>query len=180
MRHEPASDVEWIRSALDRFEAPLVRYATRFTRDADRARDVVQDTFVRLCDSVGDRSRIEPRLAEWLFTVCRRRAIEIGRKEGRMAPLDDAIQVEGPASDAAPPDLALQGEELAGEISRLLATLPARQQEVIRLKIQDGLSYREISRITRLSETNVGYLIHVGLKTLRERVKSRASLRPEA
>jgi RNA polymerase sigma-70 factor (ECF subfamily) len=172
-----SNDVEWMRSVLDRFEAPLVRYATRFVRDVDRARDVVQDTFVRLCAE--DRSRVEPRLAEWLFTVCRRRAIEVGRKESRMSPLDDATEIEHPATEA-PPGVALEGEERAGELSRLLATLPPRQQEVIRLKIQEGRSYREISRITNLTETNVGYLIHVGLKTLRQRVKSRASLRPEA
>ena len=55
-----------------------------------------------------------------------------------------------------------------------------RQGDVIRLKIQEGRSYREISRITNLSETNVGYLIHVGLKTIRERLRTRADLRPKA
>ena len=55
---------------------------------------------------------------------------------------------------------------------RALDDLPANQQEVIRLKFQNDLSYREISRITKLSESNVGFLIHTGLKTLRHRVRA--------
>ena len=54
-----------------------------------------------------------------------------------------------------------------------LEKLPERQQEVIRLKFQGGLSYREISRVTGLSESNVGYLIHTGLKAVREELAGR-------
>ena len=49
----------------------------------------------------------------------------------------------------------------------LLDALPPNQREVIRLKFQNGFSYQEISRISGHSVGNVGYLIHVGLKTLR-------------
>jgi RNA polymerase sigma-70 factor (ECF subfamily) len=45
--------------------------------------------------------------------------------------------------------------------------LPANQQEVIRLKFQSGLSYREISRVTGLTVSHVGVLIHTGLKSIR-------------
>ena len=51
---------------------------------------------------------------------------------------------------------------------RKLAQLPANQAEVIRLKFQHQMSYREIAAVTALSETNVGYLIHVGIQTLRQ------------
>jgi RNA polymerase sigma-70 factor (ECF subfamily) len=38
------------------------------------------------------------------------------------------------------------------------------------LKLQDGLSYREISQVTGLSVSNVGFLMHQGIKTIRERM----------
>ena len=41
---------EWVREALERHEASLLRYAESLTRDPDLARDVVQDTFLRLCE----------------------------------------------------------------------------------------------------------------------------------
>ena len=65
-----------------------------------------------------------------------------------------------------PPDVA-ERRESAGRVLDLLEGLPPNQREAIRLKFQNGFSYREISRISGHSVTNVGYLIHVGLKTLR-------------
>ena len=44
------------------------------------------------------------------------------------------------------------------------------QQEVLRLKFQHGLSYREISGVTELTVSHVGVLIHNGLKALRARL----------
>jgi RNA polymerase sigma-70 factor (ECF subfamily) len=52
----------------------------------------------------------------------------------------------------------------------LLESLPPNQREVIRLKFQNGFSYQEISRISGHSVSNVGYLIHAGIKTLRGRL----------
>ena len=39
---------EWFRTVVDRFEGPLVRYAKSITGDTERARDVVQEAFLRL------------------------------------------------------------------------------------------------------------------------------------
>lgn len=51
---------------------------------------------------------------------------------------------------------------------KVLETLPVSQQEVIRLKFQNELTYKEISQVTGLSITNVGFLIHTGLKAIRQ------------
>ena len=57
-------------------------------------------------------------------------------------------------------------------IPKLISRLPEKQREVIRLKFQQSLSYREIAEVMKLSESNVGYLIHMGIKALREEAKS--------
>ena len=54
---------------------------------------------------------------------------------------------------------------------RYLGRLPENQQECIRLKFQNGLSYKEISEVTKLSVSNVGFLIHSGIKTIRSMMK---------
>ena len=56
-----SSRADWVQAALLRYEQPLLRYALRVTADPERARDVVQDTFMRLCQA--DRSRVDGRLA---------------------------------------------------------------------------------------------------------------------
>jgi RNA polymerase sigma factor (sigma-70 family) len=160
-------DGDWIRSAVDRYERPLTLYASRLVGDPDAARDVVQETFLRLCKQ--DPATIQPRLAEWLFTVCRNRALDVLRKESRMTQLsDDQVQVR---PDAEPgPDQLVERRESAAQELRLLDALPPSQRDVIRLKFQNDFSYKEISRISGHSVSNVGYLIHVGLKTLRSQL----------
>ena len=65
------------------------------------------------------------------------------------------------------PGTALEAEETHAAILRLIDRLPSNQQEVIRLKFQSGFSYKEISRITSLSVSNVGFLLHTAIQTLR-------------
>ncbi len=160
-------DGAWIRAAVDRFEGPLILYASRLVGDADTARDVVQETFLRLCSQ--DSVAVEPHLAEWLFTVCRNRALDVLRKESRMNQLsDEQVQVR-PTTDPGPDEI-VERKESAAQALRLLDALPPNQRDVIRLKFQNGFSYQEISRISGHSVSNVGYLIHVGLKTLRNQL----------
>lgn len=163
------SKSEWIRSVLERYEGPLVRYAAHITGDLERARDVTQDTFLKLCER-------EPReqgshLAEWLFTVCRNRALDVQRKENRMNTLAED-ELDDVSSQEPPPDKVIELRESANAVIRLLATLPARQQEIVRLKFQNDLSYAEISRITNLSVSNVGFLLHTAIQTLRRKLTS--------
>ena len=71
----------------------------------------------------------------------------------------------------------LEKEEQLAEVLKILNTLPSNQQEVLRLKFQNDLSYIEISQITGLTVSNVGFLIHTGLKTIRERIQNKPALR---
>src|SRR5262245_46265380 len=154
----------WVRDAVARFEGPLTIYASRLLGDAETARDVVQDTFLRLCaqnyESVGTH------LAEWLFTVCRNRALDVLRKEHRMTQLGDEQVNLCTSPEKGPLERALE-RDLSGRVLELLEALPANQREVVRLKFQNGFSYQEISRISGHSVSNVGYLIHNGIKSLR-------------
>ncbi len=70
------------------------------------------------------------------------------------------------------PSEACDERESAGAMMDHLAKLPANQQEVVRLKFSGGLSYREISEVTGLSVTNVGFLLHTAIKALRQKVKA--------
>ncbi len=154
----------WVKDAVARFEGPLLLFANRLLRDAETARDVVQDTFLKLC--AAEFASIDGHLAEWLFTVCRNRALDVLRKENRMTQLHDE-QVHRCLSPAPGPLDAALRRDLSSRVLDLLEVLPMNQREVIRLKFQNGFSYQEISRISGHSVSNVGYLIHAGVKTLR-------------
>lgn len=153
---------DWIR----RFERQLIAYASRITDDVERARDVVQETFVELERRMRqDAPSISP---AWLFTICRNRALNICRKDRRLVfQSDDLLNFE--ASSAPPPSHQLDAKETQSFLMRIVASLPPRQQEVLQLRFQSDLSYAEIARITNLSINSVGVLIHAAITTLRKR-----------
>lgn len=156
---------ELVESAQADFEGPLTGYAAGLLGgDWDLARDVVQDTFIKLHRQ--DPALIQGRLKSWLYTVCRNRSIDILRKENPM--LSTSGEAFDSMNDSAPdPSRAMENRERHAEVMALLERLPENQREVIRLKFQGDLSYKEISDITGLSVSNVGFLIHTGIKRLR-------------
>ena len=160
---DPHDQGRWISSAVQEYEGALVRYATQITGDLDRGRDVVQDTFLRLCKQ--DPEELDGRLAQWLFTVCRNRALDIRRKEDRMKTMSqDRAAAQ---SDAGMGVDKVEHQETVDQVSHFIDGLSENQRDVVRLKFQNGLSYKEISTITELSVSNVGYLIHTAIKSLR-------------
>lgn len=174
MNNEPhQSDVSpdassFVQSAVARHRAPLLRYATRLLHgDVGRAEDVVQDTFVRLMAQPP--AQVDGHVAEWLFTVCRNRVTDVLRKEGRMSLFAEG-QAERIVAVEPRPGASLERAEQHAAVLQLIGRLPHNQQEVVRLKFQNGFSYQEISRITSLSVTNVGFILHTAIKNLRHQM----------
>ena len=136
-------DPHWVRSTVDRFERPLLLYALRMVGgDVERARDVVQETFARLCDRPP--ADVNGHLAPWLYTVCRNAALDVRRKARReMALVETADETIQSLSSTTPsPDEVAEANDATSHVLKLLARLPGDQQEVIRLKFQHQMSYR--------------------------------------
>jgi len=106
--HGPTPDSQWLAAVLREYEHPLTLYATRITKDLERARDVVQEAFLRLMRE--DRQLIEPRVAEWLYTVCRNKALDVRRKESRMTALSDTAAELRPVDAPDPGDVLIRRE----------------------------------------------------------------------
>ncbi len=161
MAHRPTN---WIEPILHRYERPLLQYAASLCPPGELARDIVQDTFVRLAQH----GPLEAdHLAPWLFTVCRNRAHDLRRKEARMHPPTPPGPLPDPHHHDTPSH-ALEQKETHARLLSLLEALPPAQREVLRLRFQGDLSYREIAEITELGVSHVGVLIHNGLRKLRQ------------
>ena len=145
-----------------------MNYALGLTGDLDAARDAVQDTFLRLCEQPP--GKVDSHLAQWLFTVCRNRILDVRRKDRRMTALTE-VELEHRATPDPTPAESADTRDRARRVDDLLAGLPPNQREVVRLKFQHQLSYQEIAHVTSLSVTNVGFILHTALKTLRGRME---------
>ena len=83
----------------------------------------------------------------------------------------------GDTEIAVTPDL--DERRTVSQILQVVETLPKNQREVIYLKFQSDLSYKEISEVTKLSVGNVGLLLHTALKAIRKRVVSESARREQ-
>lgn len=155
-------------SLLERYQRPLVRYALTYTPNLEDARDIVQDTFIKLSAAIPS---IDPdRVAPWLFTVCKNHAVDHHRKHHRLIPMETAtLELESPPDSAPSPSEDLEHSETATELHRLIAQLPERQREAVKLKFIAGLDYKQISQAMDTTIGNVGYLIHHGVQSLRQK-----------
>jgi RNA polymerase sigma factor (sigma-70 family) len=149
---------------MQRYQTPLLRFAAALV-GGGLADDVVQDTFLRLV--AARREEVEDHVVAWLFTVCKNRALELKRGRARETPMDEGQEM---ISSQPTPAEALEHRDEASRLMRLVDELPERHREVVALRFAGGLSYREIAGVTGLSETNVGFILHTALKTLKKRL----------
>lgn len=164
---------EFVLAAVVEYECRLVRYTTRMLYgNEDRARDVVQHAFMKLCEQ--DREDIVSRLGPWLFRVCRNRAIDSLRREQtiQQVPAELLDRVDSAQID---PSLHAESDDLMDYIQCLIGELPRGQQEVVELWSQ-GLRHDEIAEVV---EKNVGAIrgtFHRAIKSLKADAKIRSWL----
>lgn len=165
-------DAHWIEDVLAQFEARLLLYAQKILNDPEKSRDVVQNTFLKLCRQ--QRRDIDPHLSAWLYTVCRNEAIDMIRREKTMSS-SHTMPPEKIHDDSSDPAVQVDRQEQGSHALGFVEKLPEKQREVLRLKFQGGLSYREISQVTGESTGNVGWLLHTALQTIRGKLLKTAT-----
>ena len=170
MSDRAGADAHWVGEALRQYEKPLVRYTMRITGNLETARDVVQDAFFKLCQQ--DRARLDGHLAQWLYRVCRNRALDVGKKESRMRALDKKT-VEARVAPELGPDVRAEVREECALVLEAVSALPGPQQEAFRLKFEHGLTYREIGAVMDMPLSTVSYTITQGLGTIRARLRTK-------
>jgi RNA polymerase sigma-70 factor (ECF subfamily) len=89
------------------------------------------------------------------------------RKDRRIEPINED-RWDKFSGNETPPDQQVEDVDRIADVMRFMDRLPKNQREVILLKFQQGMSYGEIQNVTGLTQGNIGFLIHTGLKRLRE------------
>lgn len=159
---------QWLADTFARCELPLLRYCLRLLGgDHAAAQDVVQEAFVKLCAERWP--DIEPHSTAWLYRLCRNRSIDLNRLRGRMNANNSTTDVTAIYDRKTPlPDAQAEQVDELQRVRKKLDQLSEQQQEILRLRLHDNLSYKQIATVTGLTVTNVGYHLHQAIATLRE------------
>ena len=169
----PAGDVNL--DAVVAAHAPaLLRYVTRLLNNASIAQDIVQETFLRLWRRAGAWPAAPRALSAWLYRTAHNTAVDHIRRETRLRRLHETQADDpavGPGDPPVAPAAALDEVERRRLALEHLARLAPAERQVLLLRLQEGLSYREISLITGRSEGNVGCLLHHATQNLAARLR---------
>lgn len=134
---------DWLTSQIHQFETRLVAYAMTYLNDIESARDVVQDTFLRLYQQP-DRTRIK---AGWLFTVTRNLAFDRLRKTER----DQRLLREPLRAPESGEDQVIRRLD----VERVLDNLRDQDRELLLLFYYQGWSMKTIARHYQLPASTI-------------------------
>jgi RNA polymerase sigma-70 factor (ECF subfamily) len=164
-----APEQAWLQAIFQRLERPLIAYVMRLLGgDLEASRDCVQEAFLRLCRE--HRPHVEGHVDAWLFKTCRNRAMDHHRREARMKVDSDSLALAAVSAPNIDPNARLEQLDEKERLRQLIDRLPQREQEVLSLRLNQGLSYKQIAEILDLSVSNVGVLLHQAITKLRTQI----------
>ncbi len=149
-----------------------MRYAARIVNNPTIAQDVVQNAFIKLFKAWKPGTRPSAQLKSWLYRVTHNEAVDHIRKESRLKVLHEnelSENVKACTDGHHCPSTFASKKEM---VLNLLGKLKPHEQQVILLRMDQGLSYSEISDITGRSEGNVGNILHHAVKQLSGLIKN--------
>ncbi|MCC6737865.1 MAG: RNA polymerase sigma factor [Planctomycetia bacterium] len=165
-----AGDRFAVAQLISAHEAPLLRYCRALLGEDALAQDAVQETFLRLFRE-GARLRDVKALFPWLLHVAKNICFDLQRKERRMDRKHEEAARGTSAAVFAPADAAALDGELREKVRDAVDGLPAPQREIVRLKLWEGLTYREIAKKLDMTLTNVSYHLGQAVKAIGGRLR---------
>jgi RNA polymerase sigma-70 factor (ECF subfamily) len=151
-------------AAFRRHYAEVSRFVRRHGAAASDADDLVQQVFADAVGALATARLDAPPTLAWLYTVARRRLIDLRRRAGRTS--DRTIPLE--AVDDVPAGDAAYGQPVAEALTRAVRRLPRSQQRVVVLKLFEGRSFAEIARRLAITEPAAKMRCVRGLERLKE------------
>jgi RNA polymerase sigma-70 factor (ECF subfamily) len=151
---------------VERHAAPVARYLSSLGAKDDLD-DLVQDTFVRAFGSL-DGFRGESTLRTWLLTIARRLLVD-RRRARRRRPEELPISGSESTSGHDPLDT-LVAVEAVGRVRSAVLELTPMQREVFTLRVNEGLSYREIAELVGSTEGAARVHYHNAMRAVKERL----------
>lgn len=156
---------------LLREEPVLRRVIARYVRDDATVDDLFQEVSIKVLRRI-DTVREKKALRGWLFQLARNACLDYLRMQDRRPQGSDAplIGVRAGGDIGRNPAETFLSEERIEAVHRAIEQLPESQQEVIRLRLEDGLDHASISATLGISRQAVEVRLCRGRAALKERL----------
>jgi len=155
--------VEKLAILFERHHVALFNFFLRLTGNRPASEDLVQDVFIRIL-KYRSTYQGEDRLAVWLYKIARNAHIDFLRKQKGAIPLED--QFEEAHSPEPLPEERIVREQEAALLTRALARLSPKKQEILVLSRFQNLKYREIAELMDCPVGTVKGLVHRAVQEL--------------
>lgn len=133
--------------------------------ERDSAAEIVQDTFVRAFGSIAS-FRGDSSFRTWLFTIARRLVLDRRRAE-RRRPVIDNIE-EGDAVTQFDALDTIVADEAMMRVRSAVESLSTKQREVFMLRVEQGLSYKEIADVIGSTEGATRVHYHNAMRAVKD------------
>ena len=148
-------DDDAFRLLVERYQKQVYWIAYDVLLDAEEARDVAQETFLRVHGALGSFD-VRRDFLNWLYRIARNLSIDVHRRRRRRAtPIEDLTEVPAPPSDAAQ-----AGADLRQRVAAVLGDLPVDYRLTLTLREFHGLTPREIAQVTDCSYPTARWRLH--------------------
>lgn len=155
----------------DDIHKKLLAFSFSIVKDADRAADVVQETFKKLfCQ---DYENLKDHVNQWLFTVCRNTSLKVLAKNKRYVEYFESDSDK--ISDDLTPSEDLELQELKEHLIEAMSILTDREKSVIKCRFFHEMSYEESAKALNTSTGNIGFMQHSALKKLKNAIEKSIS-----
>jgi RNA polymerase sigma-70 factor (ECF subfamily) len=164
---------------VDKFRRPIVSFMYRMCHNQAVAEELAQEVFLRVYRSRAS-YQAEAKFTTWLYRIATNLAVNHARdtRTERMAPsinLDEPDLETGTTPDVADATPSVEADILRQErlaaIRKHVMGLPERQKMAVLMHKYQGLDYKEIGKVLKLSESATKSLLFRAYETLRERLK---------
>lgn len=151
---------------VDRHHAVVFSKCLAIIGDEDLAADASQESFIKAFRSL-DRFRGDSSFKTWLLAITINESRGFLRKIGRLKEqvLEGVREIVDPGNDPMT-EVVIHSE--ADRIREAMSGLPKKQRLSVMLRIEDGLSFKEISKIIGSSDVSARVNYHNGIHKLRE------------
>ena len=162
-------DREAFEPILARYEKPVYNAVLRMVGDAEEARDIAQEVFVKVFENLRsyDRSR---KFFSWMYRVAINETINHVKTRRRWEPLSEAFQ-----SSHSNPEEAMQEVERDREIQRALLALDPKYRLALIVRHFLQLSYAEAANVLDVPEKTVKSRLFTARQLLREILEGKSN-----